>query len=220
MQVGAHIVLSGIQLVFFGIGIGVLMAAPIGPVNILVIQRAVAGGFWAGFAAGIGAVLGDGTLAAIAAFSVTAISEVMSAYAGWIQFVGGLLLIAFGVALFFAKPALTIPLGQKSHLWEHTGIIPQTFFLTVTNPGAILGMAAMIGGLGSLIGGLNTYLEALFLVLAVMDGSLLWWLGLSEFIATIRHRLTEGRLKLINGIAGVVLIAFGLLLLLDGFVLR
>ena len=212
--------LSGIQLVFFGIGIGVLMAAPIGPVNILVIQRAVAGGFWAGFAAGIGAVLGDGTLAAIAAFSVTAISEVMSAYAGWIQFVGGLLLIAFGVALFFAKPALTIPLGQKSHLWEHTGIIPQTFFLTVTNPGAILGMAAIIGGLGSLIGGLNTYLEALFLVLAVMDGSLLWWLGLSEFIATIRHRLTEGRLKLINGIAGVVLIAFGLLLLLDGFVLR
>ena len=212
--------LSGIQLVLFGIGIGVLMAAPIGPVNILVIQRAVAGGFWAGLAAGIGAVLGDGTLAAIAAFSVTAISEVMHAYAGWIQFVGGLLLIAFGVALFFAKPALTIPLGQKSHLWEHTGIIPQTFFLTVTNPGAVLGMAAMIGGLGSLIGGLNTYLEALLLVLAVMGGSLLWWLGLSEFIATIRHRLTEGRLKLINGIAGVVLIAFGLILLLDGFVLR
>jgi threonine/homoserine/homoserine lactone efflux protein len=220
LQVGAHIVLSGIQLVFFGIGIGVLMAAPIGPVNILVIQRAVAGGFWAGLAAGIGAVLGDGTLAAIAAFSVTAISEVMHAYAGWIQCVGGLLLIAFGVALFFAKPALTIPLGQKSHLWEHTGIIPQTFFLTVTNPGAILGMAAMIGGLGSLIGGLNTYLEALFLVLAVMGGSLLWWLGLSELIATIRHRLTEDRLKLINGIAGGVLIAFGLLLLLDGFVLR
>ena len=212
--------LSGIQLVLFGIGIGVLMAAPIGPVNILVIQRAVAGGFWAGLAAGIGAVLGDGTLAAIAAFSVTAISEVMNAYAGWIQFVGGLLLIAFGVALFFAKPALTIPLGQKSHLLEHTGIIPQTFFLTVTNPGAILGMAAMIGGLGSLIGGLNTYLEALFLVLAVMGGSLLWWLGLSELIATIRHRLTEGRLKLINGIAGAVLIAFGLILLLDGFVLR
>ena len=212
--------LSGIQLVLFGIGIGVLMAAPIGPVNILVIQRAVAGGFWAGLAAGIGAVLGDGTLAAIAAFSVTAISEVINTYTGWIQFVGGLLLIAFGVALLFARPALIIPLGQKSHLWEHTGIIPQTFFLTVTNPGAVLGMAAMIGGLGSLIGGLNTYLEALLLVLAVMGGSLLWWLSLSELIATIRHRLTESRLKLINGIAGVVLIAFGLILLLDGFVLR
>ena len=144
----------------------------------------------------------------------------MNAYSAWIQFIGGLLLIVFGVALLFTRPALTIPVGQKSHLLEHTGIIPQTFFLTVTNPGAILGMAAMIGGLGSLIGGLNTYPEALLLVVAVMGGSLVWWLGLSELIATIRHKLTEGRLKLINRIAGVVLVAFGLILLLDGFIFR
>jgi len=220
LQAGAQIVLTTLQLVLAGISIGVLMAAPIGPVNVLVIQRAVTGGFWAGLAAGLGAVLGDGLLAAIAAFSVTAISDVMSAYAGWIQLIGGLLLIGFGLALLFTKSALSIPLGEKSHLLEHTGIIPQTFFLTVTNPGAILGMAAMIGGLGSLLGGLNTYPEALLLVAAVMGGSLLWWLGLSELIATIRHKLTEGRLKLINRIAGTVLIVFGMILLLDGFVLR
>ena len=212
--------LSTVQLVLAGIGIGVLMAAPIGPVNVLVIQRTVARGFWGGLAAGLGAVVGDGLLAAIAAFSVTAISDAMYSNAGWIKLVGGFLLVAFGVALLFTRPALTIPVGQKSHLLEHTGIIPQTFFLTVTNPGAILGMAAMIGGLGSLIGGLNTYLEALLLVLAVMGGSLVWWLGLSELIATIRHKLTEGRLKLINRIAGTVLIAFGLILLLDGIILR
>jgi threonine/homoserine/homoserine lactone efflux protein len=220
LDAGAQIVLTTLQLVLTGIGIGVLMAAPIGPVNVLVIQRTVAGGFWAGLAAGLGAVLGDGLLAAIAAFSVTAISDVMSAYSGQIRLIGGLLLIGFGLALLFARPAMTIPIGQKSHLLEHMGIIPQTFVRTITNPGAILGMAAMIGGLGSLIGGLNTYLEALLLVAAVMGGSLLWWLGLSELIATIRHKLTEERLKLINRIAGGVLVAFGLLLLFDGFVLR
>jgi threonine/homoserine/homoserine lactone efflux protein len=220
LPAGAQLVLSTLQLVLVGIGIGVLMAAPIGPVNVMVIQRAVAGGFWAGLAAGIGAVIGDGMLAAIAAFSVTAISDAMYSYSGWIQLIGGCLLVVFGVALLFTRPAMTIPVGQKSHLLEHTGIIPQTFFLTVTNPGAILGMAAMIGGLGSLIGGLNTYLEALLLVAAVMGGSLLWWLGLSELIATIRHKLTESRLKLINRIAGAVLIAFGLILLLDGYILR
>ena len=216
MQAGAQFVVSTLQLVLAGIGIGLLVAAPIGPVNVLVIQRAVSRGFWGGLAAGLGAVVGDGLLAALAAFSVTAISEAMRAYAGWIQLIGGLLLVGFGLALLFTRPALTIPLGQKSHLLEHAGIIPQTFFLTVTNPGAILGMAAMIGGLGSLIGGLNTYFEALLLVGAVMGGSLLWWLGLSELIATIRHKLTEGRLKLINRIAGAVLIAFGLILLFGG----
>jgi len=216
LQAGAHIVLSGIQLMLAGLGIGLLMAAPIGPVNVLVIQRAAASGFWGGLAAGIGAVLGDGTLAALAAFSVTAISEVMTAHSGFIQFVGGVLLVAFGLGLLVAKPKLSIPSGRRSELWEHTGIIPQTFFLTVTNPSAILGMAAMIGGLGSLIGGLDTYLEALLLVASVMGGSLVWWLGLSELIATIRHKLTESRLKLINRIAGVVLLAFGAILLGEG----
>jgi threonine/homoserine/homoserine lactone efflux protein len=220
LQAGAQIVVSTLQLVLAGIGIGLLVSAPIGPVNVLVIQRAVSGGFWAGLAAGLGAVIGDGLLAAIAAFSVTAISDAMSAYSGWIKLIGGVLLVGFGFTLLVTRPALAIPVGQKSHLLEHTGIIPQTFFLTVTNPGAVLGMAAMIGGLGSLIGGLNTYLEALLLVAAVMGGSLLWWLGLSELIATIRHKLTEGRLKLINRIAGAVLIAFGLILLLGGYVLR
>ena len=220
MESGAQIVLTTLQLVLAGVSIGVVMAAPIGPVNVLVIQRAVRGGFWAGLAAGLGAVLGDGLLAAIASFSVTAISNLVSAYAGQIKFIGGLLLIGFGLALLFARPAMTTPVGERSHLLEHMGIIPQTFFLTVTNPGAILGMAAMIGGLGSLIGGLNTYLEALLLVAAVMGGSLLWWLGLSELIATIRHKLTEEGLKLINRIAGGVLLAFGLVLLFGSLVLR
>jgi threonine/homoserine/homoserine lactone efflux protein len=217
LQSGAQIVLTTVQLVLAGIGIGILMAAPIGPVNILVIQRAVSRGFWGGLAAGIGAVIGDGLLAAIAGFSVTAISDVMFAYAGWIQFIGGMLLIGFGLALLFASPTLTIPLDKKSDLWEHTGIIPQTFFLTVTNPGAVLGMAAMIGGFSALIGGIS-HLEALLLVAAVMGGSLLWWLGLLELIAHVRHKLTEGRLRLINRIAGTVLLAFGAILLVQGLI--
>ena len=189
MPSGAHIVLSGIQLVLAGIGVGLLVAAPIGPVNVLCIQRAVAMGFWGGLAAGLGAMLGDGLLAAIAAFSMTAISDLMIAYSGPIQLFGGALLIVVGLGL------------------------------TISNPGAILGMLALIGGLGSLIGGLDTYFEALLLVASVMGGSLLWWLGLSELIATIRHRLTESRLKLINRIAGGVLIAFGVVLLFNELVL-
>lgn len=220
MLSGAHIVLSGIQLVLAGMGIGVLVAAPIGPVNVLCIQRSATRGFWAGVAAGLGAVLGDGLLAAIAAFSMTAISEVMIAYAGPIQLLGGLLLIAFGVGLLFTRPTHAIAHEQKSRLWEHTGTIPQTFFLTISNPGAIIGMLGVIGGLSSLIGGLHTYLEALLLVASVMGGSLLWWLGLAELISTIRHRLNECRLRLINRVAGTLLIAFGAILLLNELVLH
>ncbi|MGA9441889.1 MAG: LysE family transporter [Methyloceanibacter sp.] len=207
--------LSVIQLVLAGLGIGLLMAAPIGPVNVLVIQRAMAKGFWGGLAAGLGAVLGDGVLAAVGAFSIAAISDGMLAYGDTIQLVGGVLLVAFGLALLLRRPVMTTPPHERSHILDHMGIIPQTFILTVTNPGAVLGMAAMIGGLGSLIGGLNTNLEALILVAAVMGGSLLWWLGLSELIATIRHKLTDNRLKMINRVAGFILLAFGAALIIE-----
>ena len=209
--------LSGIQLVLAGMFIGVLVAVPIGPVNVLCIQRTVERGFWAGLAAGLGAVLGDGVLAAIAAFSMTAVSDLLIANASPVELVGGVLLVVFGGALLLGRPVTAAaPQGDDSRLWEHCGIIPQTFFLTVTNPGAILGMIAIVGGLGSLIGGLNNYLEALILVGAVMGGSLLWWIALAELISTIRHKLTVARLTLINRIAGAVLFAFGVLLIGDG----
>jgi len=208
-------VLSAIQLVLAGLGIGLLMAAPIGPVNVLVIQRVVAKGFWAGLAAGLGAVLGDGVLAAAGAFSIAAISDVILAYGDTIQLIGGVLLVAFGIALLVRRPVMTTPPQERSHILEHMGIIPQTFILTVTNPGAVLGMAAMIGGLGSLIGGLNTNLEALILVVSVMGGSLLWWLGLSELVAKFRHKLTDNRLKVVNRIAGSILLGFGFALIVE-----
>lgn len=57
-----------------GIIIGILVAAPVGPVNVLCIQRAIARGMWGGVAAGLGAVLGDGLIALSAAMGVGAIS--------------------------------------------------------------------------------------------------------------------------------------------------
>ena len=55
------------QLVVSGLIIGVLIAAPVGPVNIVCIQRTLERGFWGGFAAGVGAVLADGLIATVAA---------------------------------------------------------------------------------------------------------------------------------------------------------
>ena len=57
-----------------GIIIGILVAAPVGPVNVLCIQRAIERGFWGGIAAGFGAMLGDGLIALCAALGVGAIS--------------------------------------------------------------------------------------------------------------------------------------------------
>lgn len=197
-----------------GVVIGILVAAPVGPVNVLCVQRAVERGFWGGLAAGLGAMLGDGLIALFASLGVGAISGVVQYYRSAIQVVGGLALAAFGVKLYLTRPRLVVPAPGAIHresLRDFAWDIPQTFFLTITNPGAVLGLFAIFGGISSFVE-VSSYVDALTMVAAVMGGSLAWWLTLSHIIGRIRHRLDEGRLKLINQVAGILLICFGAVL--------
>ncbi len=73
-----------------GIIVGILIAAPVGPVNVLCIQRAIERGFWGGIAAGLGSVMGDGLIALCAGFGVgtvrapyTRIGPLFSSAAAW-----------------------------------------------------------------------------------------------------------------------------------------
>lgn len=198
-----------------GIIIGILVAAPVGPVNVLCIQRAIERGFWGGIAAGLGAMLGDGLIALCAAMGVGAISGAVQYHRMAIQLVGGLVLFAFGLKLYFASPRLEpiapVADGGAETLRDFVWDIPQTFLLTITNPGAVLGLFAIFGGVSTFVE-VESYVDALTIVAAVMGGSLLWWVGLSHLIARFRHRLSLSRLQLINQIAGLLLVGFGVLL--------
>ncbi len=200
-----------------GIIIGILIAAPVGPVNVLCVQRAIERGFWGGVAAGIGSVLGDGLIALCAGLGVGAITGAIKNNRAIIQVAGGLALAIFGVRLYFAAPNLKIALGKdadsaslKDYVWD----IPQTFFLTVTNPGALLGLATVFGGVSTFVEVQST-IDVLLLVAALMGGSLLWWISLSSLISRYRHLMDADRLQLVNRIAGTLLGGFGVLLLFE-----
>lgn len=197
-----------------GLVIGILVAAPVGPVNVLCIQRAVERGMWGGIAAGLGAVLGDGLIALFAGLGVGAISGVITYHRTAIQIVGGLALAAFGVKLYFTAPrftALDRDADRQARLKDFIWDIPQTFFLTITNPGAVLGLFAIFGGISSFVE-VNGAIDAITMVAAIMAGSLAWWVFLSSLIGRIRHRLAVSQLERINRLAGILLVAFGVVL--------
>jgi threonine/homoserine/homoserine lactone efflux protein len=205
-----------------GVIIGILVAAPVGPVNVLCIQRAIERGFWGGIAAGLGAMLGDGLIALCAALGVGAISGAVAYHRLTIQILGGLVLFAFGLKLYFATPRFVpVPIegGHKETLRDFVWDIPQTFFLTITNPGAVLGLFAIFGGVSTFVE-VEGYVDALTIVAAVMGGSLAWWVGLSHLIGRFRHLLTEGRLRIINQTAGLLLLGFGVLLVGEAILKR
>jgi threonine/homoserine/homoserine lactone efflux protein len=196
-----------------GMVMGMLLAMPFGPVNLLGIQRAVERGFFGGMAAGIGIMAGDGLIALGAALGVNAISGAIRQYRTAIQIVGGITLLGFGIKLYLTRAAVaTEAHGEKASLRDYIWDIPQMFILTLTNPAALLGLIAIFGGVSSFVE-VESYIDALTMVAAIMGGSFLYWFVVSQFIATIRHRLDVVRLGQINRIAGLVLIGFGCVLI-------
>lgn len=200
-----------------GLFIGILVAAPVGPVNVLCVQRAIERGFWGGVAAGIGSVLGDGLIALSAGMGANAIASAVELYRWIIQTIGGLALVVFGLKLYYTTPRLIMPQGpeaQGTRLRDFAWDIPQTFFLTITNPGAVLGLFAIFGGVSTFVE-VHSTADVLLMVAAIMTGSLLWWVGLSNLISRHRHRIDEARIGLINRVAGWLLGIFGLLLVAE-----
>lgn len=198
-----------------GFIIGILVAAPVGPVNVLCVQRAIERGFWGGIAAGLGSVAGDGLIALFAALGVNAISGAVLYHRVAIQIVGGLALLAFGAKLYITKPRLTIldrEQEEKASLKDFAWDIPQTFFLTLTNPGAVLGLFAIFGGVGTFVE-IASVVDALVMVAAVMGGSLAWWVFLSNLIWRFRHRIDSTKLANINRVSGLLLVLFGAVLI-------
>ncbi len=195
-------------LILSGILIGVAVAAPIGPVNLICIRRTLKYGMLNGFMSGAGAAVGDGVFAIIAAFGVTAVIAFVSAYSGWLQLVGGLFLLGLGVRTWFDHPHLDDKLPDGS-LGALLPVISVTFFLTITNPATMLGFIAIFGGVADFTIGTENYMRASVLVASVIGGSVLWWAAITGFVSLFRDRMTDTGLAILNKVSAVIIVLFG-----------
>jgi threonine/homoserine/homoserine lactone efflux protein len=196
-----------------GLIIGILIALPTGPINLLGLQRAAERGFFGGLAAGLGIMLGDGLIAFAAAMGVNAVSGALKLYRTAIQLVGGLALIAAGAKLYFTRTSFaSVNEAASATLADYAWDIPKHFVLTITNPGAVLSLIAILGGASTFVE-VASPADAVAITLAVMGGSLAYWLIASHLINQVRHRLDETRMGRINRVAGIALIFFGCVLI-------
>lgn len=200
------------QLFGAGVVIGIAVAAPIGPINLMAIRNTLAGGFWRGVSTGAGAVLGDGSFAAVAAFGLTAISEFVLGYATWIQLAGGLLLIGVGLhTMFMHEAALPVdaPVPANGRGSRALALLGATYLLTVTNPATMMGFIAIFSGVGGLVARPGDYGAAATMVGAVMAGSLAWWFAIAWITSRLQARMANGWFKYVNWGSGAVIVLFG-----------
>lgn len=217
---------------FKGMGIGVAVAAPVGPIGLLCIQRTLNDGRINGLLSGLGAATADAVFGFIAAFGLTLVSTFMLAQKNWLAGIGGLYLLYLGVQMMRTSSTSTELISVETSVAEldvdetsidETSATSQrstalsayasTFLLTLTNPMTILAFLAIYAGLG-LAAGTGDYGSATLLVMGVFLGSAGWWLLLSGVADRLRHRVDARVLRWVNLVAGVVVIGFGLFALI------
>lgn len=192
--------------------VGVIVAAPIGPVGLVCMRTTFDQGRKAGAAVGLGAALADIVYAALAAFGLAATARFLLANEGLLSLVGGsIMLILAGVIWFNRLPDPS----QVKEAKSISGSAALGFTMAFTNPLTVLGFAAVFVIFG-LSAALTDGRDRLALVAGVAVGSIGYWLSLAEVIARTHHVIPNHWLVRLNHGIAVLLALFGLYALFTG----
>lgn len=158
---------------------------------------------------GAGVATADAAYGAIAAFGLTAVTEVLVGVDRPLGIVGGAILIAMAVRAF--RAATSGPAAEaRTDRRRLDGRLPafaSMVGLTLTNPATILSFAALFASIGAGTGGPT---GAALVVAGVFTGSIAWWVALTGVVARLRASLTAGIVRGLNIVSALVIGAFGL----------
>ena len=200
--------MSTVPFLLKGLGIGLALAAPVGPMGILCIRRTLRDGPFVGIVSGLGIASADAVYGAIAAFGISAVASVLLELEMALRLAGGLFLLALGARILF-KAEVPAEDATGNFGARFAGAYISCFFLTMTNPTTILTFMAIFAGLG-LVSQTGDYAAAISLVVGVFLGSALWWLILCGSISLLRRRMGPVAMVWINRVSGTIIAAFGI----------
>jgi threonine/homoserine/homoserine lactone efflux protein len=194
--------------------IGLSIAAPVGPIGLLCIQRTLDHGVRIGLATGLGAAVADATYGLVGALGLQAVITLLVGARGWLSFGGGLFLVWLGVDTLRRAGRGVDPAGSgdlpaaAARAPGVAGAFAGTFLLTLSNPMTILSFVAVFASLSSGLSTLSASAQAT-MVGGVLVGSAAWWLMLTAVVARLRRRLGDGALAWIRRGSGALVAGFG-----------
>ncbi|MEL6942270.1 MAG: LysE family translocator [Bacteroidota bacterium] len=197
-----------------GITLGLGLSILVGPILIAILQSSLEYGKWAGFAVGLGIWLSDGVYILLTYFGLSKIKQLTDwgNFELFTGFIGGLILIAFGSGIFFAKvkdPQLQA--AQTGIVYSPIKEFLKGFALNTFNPFTVffwIGLSSTV-----VIEASYTIKEAFFFYGGIL-GTLVVTDSLKIIVSDwLRQYLSVKRITLFRRIAGGVLVLFGVVLI-------
>src|ERR1017187_5022165 len=193
-----------LELPLRGFAAGLIIAAPVGPVNVFCIPRTLEKGWRWGMLSGLGAALADTVYGAIAGFGIILVIQFLIGEEFWIRLIGGVLLMGIGVVYYCKTPGSLEAGGDYSANSDFISAL----LLTVTNPTTVLSFLAVLATLG--LGKHRPLWQTSLLVAGIFCGSMTWWTILVGAVNLLRGRVTDRTMRWMNRVAGIAIGAFGL----------
>jgi len=186
------------------VGIGFLVAAPVGAMALLCIERTLARGRASGYATGAGIATADALYASIAAFGLTALTGALTGAQGWVRLGGGAFLVYLGVRAMLSSPGRCADDGGAVPL---LGAYTSAVGLTLANPQTIIAFAGIFAGAGLVVTGGGAMPAVI--VAGVFAGSMGWWLVLVTVAGAFRERVAERALLWVTRVSGGAIAVLG-----------
>lgn len=203
----------GLSLFLKGIGMGLLVSVPLGPVGIMCIQRTINRGLKSGVFSGLGAASADLFYALIAGFGLSYIINFIEAKQTIIQFIGAVIIVIVAFKIFYTNPAVQLR-NQRNKKGKPFEEVISIFLVTVSNPAVFFAFLAMFAAFNVL----NTsygHAGTITTIVGVFVGSMLWWYILSAVINHFRTKIRLKNLWWLNKIMGIIVFVCGILALAD-----
>ncbi len=194
------------QILLQGIGVGIALAAPIGPINIEIIRRGIRGQFLSGWITGFGAVCADSLICILVVAGALRLVD-----NPWIRtsmfFAGAVVLLLLGVrgiqsALRDDQIASTAPDRGNSFI---TG-----FTMAALNPMGIVYWLSIGSALIAATIEQNGSTAGPILVSGVFAGIIMWVTVLSTLVAIGRSRAATWAPRVIGAIGSLLLLIFAI----------
>ncbi|RKP46680.1 LysE family translocator [Pararobbsia silviterrae] len=195
--------------------IGFCIAAPVGPIGMLCIERSLSDGFERGLATGLGAACADAVYGLLGAVGVAGIVTGFPAVTRVLQIGGGLFLLWLAAAMFRTRARAGISRGATVSVRR---AFATTFALTLSNPTTILSFVAMFAALGSSVAASDggPWRATALMVAGVFTGSACWWLALSGVSAHLGARMPDRWLARVAQVSACVIAAMGCVQVVSG----
>lgn len=188
---------------------GFLLAAPIGPVNLICIRRTLSDGRVTGLIVGMGAAIADALYGYVAATGLSSLTTFILHYGTVFRWGGGVFVIYLGIRTFRAAPRSSTTAPEENSSYSLYRLFTGIFFLTLTNPVTVFAFIAAFSSLGIAMLVTNFFTTVLATA-GVFIGSGLWWITLTSIVCLFRTRMTPNVILRVNKVAGIIIILIGL----------